>query len=190
MVERGCHKFQAHTLRITMRLLLSLIALGLVFIETSACTQSTQLKSESNLRIENRHTNPNQVASGSDNSICSFLENKGNLDGSEAEIKAILITGREYTYLYDPRCRGVKEKELWYEVKSEEVNRELYSIITPENPEFKRNGLIRVMATFRGILRVSRDKGFGPDGYYTYKLEIQDAFNISPVADDVPYPWQ
>jgi len=101
-----------------------------------------------------------------------------------------LITGREYTYLYDPQCRGVKEKELWYEVKSREVNRKLDSLITPENPEFKRTGLIRVMATFRGILRVSRDKGFGPDGYYTYKLEIQDAINISPVADDVPYPWQ
>ena len=173
-----------------MRLLLILMTLSLIFIENSACTQSTQLKSEPQLRIENRDTNVNQVASGSDNSICSVLENKGNLDGSEVEIKAILITGREYTYLYDPQCRGVKEKELWYEVKSREVNRNLDSLITPENPEFKRTGLIRVMATFRGILRVSRDKGFGPDGYYTYKLEIQDAINISPVADDVPYPWQ
>lgn len=171
-----------------MRSFLISVVLTLVLALDSSCIQSEGNRLDANSLVLN--SNRNEAATKTTQSLCELSTNVNQFDGKEVEISAILITGREYTYLYDPQCRGKQEYEFWYEIRKDDVNRKLDSITNPENPEYKKVGLIRVRADFQGILRVKKDNGFGPDGYYLYELQIEDANNISSVAEDVPYPWQ
>lgn len=171
-----------------MRSVLLLIALTCILGLNDSCSFSNRNESNDNLFLVNANNEGSKPETRM--SLCALLINATRFDNKDVEINAVLITGREYTYLYDPSCRGKKEKEIWYEIKSEGVNKKLDSIINPENPEYKTVGLIRVKADFLGTLIVKKDTGFGPEGYYLYKFLIRDINNISPVAEDVPYPWQ
>ena len=172
-----------------MRTILVIINFFLIILLNASCNVSSKNVSNDNLVVltsnkEEPKTETQRLT------ICELLDEATRFDNKEVEITAILITGREYTYLYDPDCRVKKEKELWYRIKEHSVNEKLDLIVNPENPEYKQTGLIRVRADFTGTLVLKKDKGFGPDGYFLYNLEIRDIKNISSVTSDVPYPWE
>jgi len=167
---------------------LSFMALALVVSLSTFCGGSNVDRTSSNAVAAN--SNQNVVAPSSAKNLCDLLAHAADYDGKEVEVNAILIIGRETAYLYDPECRGKKEKEVWYGIEDSDESRKLDSIDNPENPEYKEVGLIRARADFRGILMVKKNKGFGHMGYYLYNLRILQINNVTQVERDVPYPWQ
>lgn len=170
-----------------MKLYLFAVYIVLILLLNTFCERSEVSRGNANVLSVNSGANGVTSFSGG---LCDLLTNANDFDGKEVEINTILITGREATYLYDPTCRGRQENEVWYEIEDSNESQKLDSIINSENPEFKEVGLIRVRADFRGIFMTKKDKGFGHLGDYRYNLRIQKIDNISPVAKDVPYPWQ
>lgn len=134
------------------------------------------------------HPSPTEILPNHE-SLCELLLDSRVNDGDTISVRAIIVVGREYTYLYDPRCRGTKEFELWPINHDNELGEKIDSLASSENAEFVETGLIRLQVDFEGIVR-TKSSGFGPRGYYLRALEIRRATNISSVPETVPYPWQ
>jgi len=159
-----------------------------VLLNSSCCNSRKDMSNENFVVINSDKEEVTNIFR--ETTLCEILDDATRFDHKEIEVTAILITGREYTYLYDPNCRGTKEKELWYEIMDEAANKKLDSIVNPDTMEYREVGLIRAKADFTGILIVNKGKGFGPNGHFLYKLQIRGIKNISPVASEIPYPWQ
>lgn len=121
-------------------------------------------------------------------SFCELLDNPGLYDGREVQTTAILLTGFESAFLYDPTCVS-NEKLVWFEVENDSVNEELGKYLRPETPEFRKVGLNRVNGRFLGTFQTKKDKGFGHLNSSNYKLTIKAVEDLSSVSDKVAYPW-
>lgn len=124
--------------------------------------------------------------------FCDLVRGPKQYDGKRIRVSATLITGREYSYLYDPKCIGDDNSSKFFvmdDYASTYSDRKLAPFETPENPEFLRVGLWRVQADFIGRFEVKRGTGFGHMNFFDYKLEITDTQNERYAPANIPYPW-
>lgn len=156
----------------------------ILIISISACKPAS--------RIENRGQvipTPSNILEGYRVvAFCSIPEKATEFEGKIVNVTAILVTGREYTFLYDPTCVG-QGNFVWYRVTNDSVWQKLEKYINPESEEYRSTGLIRIKAKFTGTLETAKGDGFGHEGFFRYKLEIGNVGEIEEVPDDVSYPW-
>ncbi len=120
--------------------------------------------------------------------FCELLNNAETFDGKEIQTTAILLSGKESGFLYDPQCVS-EEKLVWFDIKNDLENEKLSLYLRPDLPEYKFKGVLRVRIETSGIFQTKKDKGFGHLNGFNYLFTIKQIENLAPVSSEVPYPW-
>lgn len=157
----------------------SISALALAALLCQSCLHSANTKSE---------TSNQALFDETFVDLCALSSNAGKYRGMSIQTSGVLITGKEYTYLYDPSC-AQDVNLLWYELKTDDARAAVRTIISADNPEYRATGLIRAKAKFTGTFEVF-ETGVGPDGFFKKKLIIYRVTDIETVPSEVPYPWE
>ena len=120
--------------------------------------------------------------------LCDLLNRPKDFDGREVRVSAILIGGFESSYAYDPRCVS-GDRLIWYEVRSDSVNRLMEPYFDYNLPEFREKGVNRVWGRFSGIFETKKKEGFGHLNSANHRLIITNAVELRFVEPNEPYPW-
>lgn len=148
---------------------------------TAACTNlSTSAGKDS---ATERNAVPSRVLN-----FCELAARPEEFHLIEVEVYAVMLTGFETAFLYDPGCTS-RENIAWFDTSGDRVNQQLVDYFSPDSAEFKKTGLIRIRGRFSGTLRVDREHGFGHMNSTQLHFLITDAQDISTVSPETPYPW-
>lgn len=156
----------------------------LIFFLSVPCLFSSCSQSKNDYLKNEQLRSSQEIQAG----FCELLDNSDSFDGKEVEINAILLTGSESAFLYDPSC-VTQRRLIWFEPGNESVNGKLNQYLVPESPEYRSKGVIRVKADIVGKFQTKKNKGFGHLESFDYLFTITEIKNLMPVTNDVPYPW-
>jgi len=120
--------------------------------------------------------------------FCYLLHHDKDFDGKEIETTAILVSGFESSFMYDPGCID-KDKSVWFYIDSEMANVQLSKYLGKESPEFRTTGLERVRGKFVGTFEVKVGRGFGHMNSSEYSFVIKRADELSTVPAETAFPW-
>ena len=120
--------------------------------------------------------------------LCDVLNKPSDFDGKNISIHAILITGFESSFAYDPRCAS-EDRLVWFEVRNDSVSEQLAKYFNPDTVEFREKGVNRVKGQFSGVFQTKKKEGFGHLNSANYLLTVTQVTNLSNVESDESYPW-
>lgn len=156
---------------------------SLLLIFTVFCTHCGQFGSQNLPPNETPKLNPIEMVT-----FCTLLDHPNDFAGKEIQTTAVLVTGFESAFIYDPQCVDPK-KSVWFEIDSEIANEKLIPYMERETPEFKTTGLERVRGNFVGTFQVKKERGFGHMNLSEFNFVIRSADELSAVPPDTAFPW-
>ena len=178
--ERGSRHFSSLNFASTVRNYLCL----LLVLTVASCASSPDRGPAPEVRPEPTATEEPKFV---DVNLCDLLNRPKDFNDREVRVSAILIGGFESSYAYDPRCVS-DDRLVWYEVRSDSVNRLMEPYFDYNLPEFKEKGVNRVWGRFVGIFETKKKEGFGHLNSANHRLIITNAADLGSVGPNQPYP--